>query len=702
MKEEGSRKPEVGSRQRNGRLHPSSFLLHPSSIILLLVLAVAAVYFPACGYDFINYDDPRFIAKNDYVPKGLTRDGFVQAFTGVTVSNWHPLTMLSHMLVCECFGAEQPGWHHAVNIALHAAASALLFLALLRMTAALWQSAAVAALFALHPLHVESVAWVAERKDVLSAVCWMLTLLAYVHYARRPALGRYLLVFAALALGLMSKPMLVTLPLVLLLLDYWPLGRFDGLSRAGLFFGPRANLAGDLGDDTPPRTAPGEPSRRPAGKRRQPRAAAARTAGKSALLVRRFLPLLLEKLPLLALSVAVCVKTYLSQIGAMSLLGDKATFSARLSNALVGYVNYLGMTFWPRPLAVLYPFVDDRPPWQPLAAAVLLAAITVAVLGPLRRRRYLAVGWFWYLGTLVPVIGLVQVGVQSIADRYTYLPLIGIFIMAAWGAADLTAAWSVRAQRLLWIPVAAAVLAAATLQTRQQLGFWSDSEQLFRHDIDVVGDNVTALANLGAALDTKREYESVIECHRRIVKLEPANVKENIRLVTLLFRHDRLDEAVDCLRRAIGLNPKEKKFRDDLAVALLVQGKADEALAEFHKTIDLSSDYPTPYNGIAWIRATHPEAKYRNAAEAIDYAQRALKLAEKKDCPPAGLSHLLDTLAAAYAEGRQFDQAVGTARRALALAEKANDKELIAKLQKHQKLFQARQPVRDVPKLPSE
>ncbi len=246
-------------------LFPKSFILHPSSFILSLGLAaaVAIVYWPACRYDFVNYDDPKFIAANDYVRNGLTRAGLVQAFTGATVSNWHPLTMFSHMLVCECFGAERPGWHHAVNIALHAAASVLLFLALLRMTAARWPSAAVAALFALHPLHVESVAWIAERKDVLSAVFWMLTLLAYARYARQPALGRYLLVFAALALGLMSKPMLVTLPLVLLLLDYWPLRRFGGPWGSGLFFGPQAALAGGLGSEDLGRQSPRGPSPRP-------------------------------------------------------------------------------------------------------------------------------------------------------------------------------------------------------------------------------------------------------------------------------------------------------------------------------------------------------------------------------------------------------------------------------------------------------
>ncbi|MGO8688515.1 MAG: tetratricopeptide repeat protein [Thermoguttaceae bacterium] len=676
-------------------LFPKSFILHPSSFILSLGLAaaVAIVYWPACRYDFVNYDDPKFIAANDYVRNGLTRAGLVQAFTGATVSNWHPLTMFSHMLVCECFGAERPGWHHAVNIALHAAASVLLFLALLRMTAARWPSAAVAALFALHPLHVESVAWIAERKDVLSAVFWMLTLLAYARYARQPALGRYLLVFAALALGLMSKPMLVTLPLVLLLLDYWPLRRFGGPWGSGLFFGPQAALAGGLGSEDLGRQSPRGPSPRPGRKSRNRRAAAAAAAPESPARFPPLVPLLLEKLPLLALSVAVSIVTYRSQTHAMSLLGNEATLPARLSNALVGYASYLGMTFWPYPLAALYPFVK-HPPWQAAAAAALLAAITAAVLWPLRRRRYLAVGWFWYLGTLVPVIGLVQVGFQSIADRYTYLPLIGIFIMAAWGAADLTAAWSARAQRRLWIPVAAAVLVAAAVQTRQQLRYWSDSERLFTHDIEVVGDNPVALWDLSAALEFRKEYDGAMDCYRRIVKKDPEDAKGNNRFGRSLLGHGRVNEAVGYLRQAARLEPEEKQFHYDLASALLVQGKIDEALAEFHKTIALDRDYAQPYNSIAWIRATHPAAEFRNAAEAIAYAQRACKLSQNRD------PHMLDTLAAAYARGGQFDKAVETARFAVALAKKAGDTELVAELRKHWKQFDAHQPVRDVPNPP--
>jgi tetratricopeptide (TPR) repeat protein len=640
-------------------------------ICLALALAVGAVYGPACHYDFVNYDDPQYVSENDYVKDGFTRSGLVHAFTGITVSNWHPLTMLSYMLDSEVFGPKHPGGHHAVNVVLHAAASVLLFLALVRMTAARWPSAAVAALFALHPLHVESVAWIAERKDVLSAVWWMFTLLAYAHYARQPTPRRYLLVFATLAMGLMSKPMLVTLPLVLLLLDYWPLQRWAGAGEAAAAAKP-----------------PGKRRRRPGAVAVAPRGTSPGRFPQYAL--RR---LILEKLPLLALSVGISIVTCKCQTGAMGLMDTEATFPARLSNAVVGYVSYLGMTFWPRSLAVFYPFVSHRPLWQPLAAAALLAAITAAVLWPLRGRRWLAVGWFWYLGTLVPVIGLVQVGTQSIADRYTYLPLIGIFIMAAWGVADLTAAWSAAAKRLLWI-AAAVVLAAAAWQTHLQLGYWSDSIRLLEHDIRVVGDNVVALWDLGLAYDAKNQPNEAIDCYRRFLSLRPQDAAGNNRLGTSLFKQHRTDEAVKYLRKAVRLDGGKEAFHFDLGSALLVEGNIDEALAEFKEAIRLKDDFAMPYNSIAWVRATYPDAKFRNGAEAIRYARRACELADEND------ADRLDTLAAAYAEAGQFDRAVATARRAVAAAQKAGDKKHVAEFQKHLKLFEGRRPLHEALKPP--
>ncbi len=597
--------------------------------------------------------------------------------------------MLSHMLDCELFTVKRPGWHHAVNIALHAATSVLLFLVLLQMTGARWPSAAVAALFALHPLHVESVAWIAERKDVLSGLWWMLTMLAYVRYARRPAIGRYLVVAAALAMGLMSKPMLVTLPLVLLLLDYWPLQRFRVASETGSIFGPRRQRS-DRSDSRRGKAS--------GGRRRRSRAEPVPPQRKAPLPrpQNTLLPLVLEKLPLLAMSAAVSIVTWLTQRGAMELLGTEITFVQRLSNALVGYVSYLGMTLWPRPLAVFYPFVRDRPLWQPLAAAVFLAAVTLSVLGPLRRRRYLAVGWFWYLGTLVPVIGLVQVGRQSIADRYTYLPLIGIFIMAAWGAADLSAAWPRRAKQLLWIPLAAAVLAAATVQTHTQLGYWSDSKQLFRHDLEVAGDNVVAWGNLGVALDDEGQYNSAVDCLRKAWKSEPDDFMANQRLGLSLVQLGQIDEGIPYLRKAIRLNRRDAKCHCHLGKALQLQRKIDEASREFYEAVRVSPDFPDAYNSLAWLRATYPEARFRNGPEAVRLAEKACNLTQYKE------DSYLDTLAAAYAEAGQFDQAVETAKRALEVARQDTDSnnETIAERQRHLKLFEAHQPLHEYPKPP--
>jgi len=366
-------------------------------ICVCLAVATVAVYWPVGGYDFTNFDDPGYVSENPHVLAGLTWEGVRWAFTNAQEANWHPLTWLSHMLDCQLFGPSA-GRHHLVNVGLHALSILLLFLVLARMTGRRWPSAMVAALFALHPLHVESVAWISERKDVLSALFWMLTMGAYVLYAERPSVIRYLPVFVFLALGLMAKPMLVTLPFVLLLLDFWPLGRLKGAAATG-------------------KEASGFPWRR---------------AGR----------LVLEKAPLLVLAAAASGVAYLVQqkIGAME-FGARVPWTGRLANAVMAYVTYLVKAVWPGGLAVFYPYDEHLPAWEVGLASAALAAVTALVVWQGRRRPYLAVGWFWYVGTLVPVIGLVQVGGHAMADRYTYIPLIGIFVAAAWGAADLTAAW---------------------------------------------------------------------------------------------------------------------------------------------------------------------------------------------------------------------------------------------------------------------
>ena len=364
------------------------------AVCIFLLLAVAVVFGPTIRHEFVNYDDDDYVYENPQVARGFTAPGIVWAFTHFHSGNWHPLTWLSHMVDCQLYGLDHPGGHHLTNVLLHAASCLVLFVVLRQMTGDLWPSAFVASLFAIHPLHVESVAWVAERKDVLSGLFFMLTLAAYVSYARRPfSLLRYLLTTALFALGLMAKPMLVTLPFVLLLLDYWPLGRIGATS--------------------------------------QPVSRESRLPQQSSPALRR---VLLEKLPWLAMAAASCAATFLAQ-GTSVVVVQRLPLLTRIDNALVSYAAYLGQFFYPAGLAALYPHPQSSLPiWKIVAAVLLLLGVSLAALACRRKCPYLLVGWLWYLGMLVPVIGLVQVGSQAMADRYTYLTQIGLYIALAWGS----------------------------------------------------------------------------------------------------------------------------------------------------------------------------------------------------------------------------------------------------------------------------
>ncbi|MDX2166671.1 MAG: hypothetical protein SF182_06390, partial [Deltaproteobacteria bacterium] len=408
-------------------------------VCVALIASIVALYAPVREHDFVNYDDPEYVLENTPVRAGVTPAGILWAFTHFHSANWHPLTWISHMVDCRVFGLDA-GAHLMVNVALHALAAALLFLFLERATGAFWRSAFVAALFAVHPLRVESVAWVSERKDVLAALFWMLTLHAYAWHARAPSGRRMALVTAAFAGGLLAKPMLVTLPFVLLLLDLWPLDR--------------------------PRTR----------------------------------ALLLEKMPLFALVLASCAVTIAAQYtaGAMVALVPGFGVSYRVQNAIVSYATYLGQTVWPTDLAVFYPPRTPVPPAEVALSAAVLLAISGLVARHGARRPYLPLGWLWYLGVLVPVIGLVWVGEQARADRFTYLPQIGIGIIVAWGVNDLLARWPRRA----WVlaPAATALLLAWAAATRVQIGYWRNTQTLFEHALAVTRDNHVVHANLGAEL----------------------------------------------------------------------------------------------------------------------------------------------------------------------------------------------------------
>ena len=441
---------------------------HRGTIIYPLLIAVTlAAFWQVRDHEFVHYDDDKYVMENPHVPTGLTRESIKWAFTATHASNWHPLTWLSHMLDCQLYGLNPRG-HHVSSLLFHAANTVLLFLVLRRMTGALWKSAFVAALFAIHPLHVESVAWVAERKDVLSTLFWMLTMLAYLRYVEKPTIQRYLPVLMLFALGLMAKPMLVTLPFVLLLMDYWPLGRLDnGLSVT------RDRL-------------------------------------------KRYWGLVREKLPLFALTAISCVVTFLVQRhgGAMPDL-EWLPLDVRIANALVSYAKYIGKMLLPRHLAVLYPYPSGTLPlWQLAGAVFLLMYVSVMVFRSRQRYPYLAVGWAWYVGTLVPTIGIVQVGKQALADRYTYVPLIGLFIIIAWGVPDLVARWCVvsswrRRRILLAVSATASILALMTC-TWFQVGRWRDRISLYTHALRVTSNNATIHNNLGNALLAEGKIDVLI------------------------------------------------------------------------------------------------------------------------------------------------------------------------------------------------
>jgi Tfp pilus assembly protein PilF len=477
-----------------------------------------------------------------------------------------------------------------------------------------WPSALVAALFALHPLHVESVAWVTERKDVLSTLFGLLALLAYVRYAARPSIARYVPVFVLLALSLMAKPMLVTLPFVMLLLDHWPLRRFAWAAARPTSSGG-AFLVG-----APPCGCPAVI----AGHDGRPRGAAPTARCSSGTAGR----LVLEKLPLFILVAVFCVVTYVvqKQCGAMT-FGARFDFTDRLANAAVAYVIYLGKTLWPANLGVFYPFVAGRPLWQPLAAAALLAAITGLTVWQARRRPYLAVGWFWFVGTLVPVIGLVQVGRQAMADRYTYVPLIGLFIALAWGAADLAAGR--RGRAVLLAVVAAVTLAVCTAMTARQVAYWSDSVTLFRRTLAVAGDFSFGYLKIGDALLARQKYEEALAEYDRALRCDPLDPDTHNQRGTVLYLLERFEPALEEFREAVRLNPAAPAtFYANMLAAYVGAGRIEEALECGREGLRLYPDNAELNHNMAAL--LH---KLGRKDEAIRYLQEERRLRDEQGLP---------------------------------------------------------------------
>jgi protein O-mannosyl-transferase len=598
-----------------------------------LVILTLLVYCRTFDHPFVELDDRFYVTQNQHVQAGLTAEGVRWAFTTYDCANWHPLTWLSLQLDGTLYGGRNAGGFHVTNVLLHAANTLLLFLILDRMTGLVWRSAVVAALFALHPLHVESVAWVADRKDVLSTLFWMLTLAAYVAYVRRPGVGRYLPVVAALGLGLMAKPMLVTLPFVLLLLDYWPLRRWR--HEPAIVPAP-----------APPKAARrGKPSRRS----RETPAAVAPPALPAPV---PWQHLVLEKLPLFIPVLTVCVATVLAQRAGQAVMSlERFPLAARLGNALVAYVAYLGQTFWPLHLAAFYPHPGATiPVAELLGAGLLLAIITAGVLGPGRRWPYLAVGWFWYLGTLVPVIGVVQVGTQAMADRYTYVPLVGISLLLVWGVSDLAVAWRVPR---FGLAAAAAVLSVCVVLTWTQIGYWAGDRLLWEHALAVTKNNATAHCNLGMYYYDHGQTDVARAELETAAALDPRSAVAAINLGNAYWALGRREEALQQYRRAVELEPGYATARNYIGDALAALGRWEEARAEYERTVALTPGYAKGHAslGNVLVELGRPE-------EAVEEFQKAVALD-----PTDAQSH--GALGQALLEQGRYDEAEASTRRAL-------------------------------------
>jgi tetratricopeptide (TPR) repeat protein len=589
----------------NKPLHKNiSFLVYG-----FLVITALAAYWPVLKCEFVKYDDDKYVTENPNVRRGITYESVIWAFTKPHYHMWHPLTSLTHLLDYQLFGLN-PTWHHLTSLLFHIASTLLLFGILKRMTAAVWPSLFVAAAFALHPLNVESVAWVSERKNVLSTFFWMLTIAAYIRYTDRSCLGRFLLVVLVFALATMTKPIVVTLPFVLLLLDYWPLGRLQ-LKRVG----DEQDLAQIKSEQVDGRRVP-------------------------------LWRLLVEKIPLFVLVGALSAVTFIAQQRGGVMSGwHNVPLKYRLANALVSYVTYISKMVWPTRLAVFYPHPFNKLPiWQVAASALVLLAVSVAVLWFARRRKYLTVGWLWYLGILVPVIGLVQVGSQAMADRYTYLPFIGLFIMIAWGLYDLST--NRRYRRITLGPLALAVLLALAVCTRLQLRHWRNNSTLFEHAINVTDNNFVMNNNYANVLKNMGQAEKAVEYFYKALRIRPNSPEIYNNLGNALRKLDRFEDAVMCYRRALKLKAYFPEARYNLADELVRQGKTDEAIAEYRLALRLRPDDVETLSGLGFALA-----QKGHFDEAIGYYQKALELE-----PDNIITH--GRLGLALAGVKKFDEAI--------------------------------------------
>ena len=499
-------------------------------ISLFLIISTAFIYWPVTHHTFVNYDDQDYITENSHVQGGLSLDGMVWSLFTIHASNWHPLTWISHMLDVQLFGMD-PGRHHLISLLFHIINTLLLFHVLKKSTGDIWPSALVAALFALHPLHVESVAWAAERKDVLSSFFWMLTMVAYIRYVERSSSLRYLLVLVFFALGLMAKPILVTLPFVLLLTDYWPLGRMINISAGFRSF--------------------------------------------------------FEKIPMLILSALSCAMTIYAQQGSGAIKQlEVYPFSIRIANAAVSYVTYMTKMIWPQNMTVFYPHPGHTlSAWQVLYSTLIILTISSMVWVCHRKYPHLLVGWLWYLGTLIPMIGLVQVGAQAFADRYTYVPLIGLFVMIS---------WSIPLKRIrpaILIPIMVVLISALLLQSRSQVKHWRGDMALFKHMLKVTERNYKGHNGLGSALAKEGLFDQAVIHYEAAIRIKPDYDRAYNNLGVALLNTGGIHEAVFQFRQALKHNSTNAMAHNNLGVALMGLGKNEQAILHIKRAIALNPGY---------------------------------------------------------------------------------------------------------------
>ena len=550
---------------------PAASTRWPVVALLALLAVTFAAYAPVLRHGFVEWDDPFYVTDNPHVKAGLTAGGIAWAFTSTQLANWHPLTWMSHMLDVSLFGLE-PWGHHLTSLLLHLVNACLLFAALRRLTRAPWPSLGVAALFALHPLHVESVAWIAERKDVLSTACWFAALWAYARHVERPGRARYALVALCFVLGLLAKPMVVTLPLTLLLLDLWPLGRAPGGLRSAW-------------------------------------------------------PLVAEKLPLLAISLAAAVTAWLAQrsFGAVT----DTPLGSRLTTAVLGYAGYLAKMAWPVSLATFYPWQAHPAPAAVAAAAIALALISAAVVSLGRRHAYLVVGWLWYLVTLAPVVGLVRIGQQAMADRYTYVPLVGVFVMLAWGAAGLVARARVPAVARAVATSGTLLLAALlALGTARQVTTWRNGITLWTQALAVGGNSTVAQTNLGVALARVARFDEAASHLQEAVRLEPRNARAIVNLADVQFARGRYVEAARGYAEALALDPADATTQQSLAMTHYNlanrewrAGRLDAAASEYREGLRWRPDDAGFHRALGMVLS-----EQGRHAEAVTALRRSLAL----------------------------------------------------------------------------